>query len=146
MFLHDNALVKLKYDTELMTLQLQHFHDDTWVSILTKWSYIQLEGEFIMKLVEHDLMSKMKCIANHVLQDWRNQSTAQILQNEASRYFSTWEAHSPCNVLLHLAWHWFLQVIYVLNSLHSSSSLSLFSIGQYSLILRLGCRKQSAIV
>ena len=58
-----------------MALMLQHLHDDTWVKILTKWSYIQLKGEFILKWRDYDLMSNMKGIVQYVMQDWRNQTT-----------------------------------------------------------------------
>ena len=49
-----------------MKLELQLFNNDTWVSILTKWSYIQIEGEFVLKSIENDLMSKKKGIAHCV--------------------------------------------------------------------------------
>ena len=49
-----------------MKLELQHLHDDTWVRILTKWSYIHLEGKFILNSVKDDLMSKMKGMAHCV--------------------------------------------------------------------------------
>ena len=45
-----------------MTLDLKH--NDTYVSMLTKWLYIQLDDEFTPMSVKHQLLSNMKGMAH----------------------------------------------------------------------------------